>query len=92
MNDPSLMNHSGQTPASSVVVSDKSIAVLPFTDMSEKKDQEYFADGMSEELIGLLTQVPELRIPARTSSFYFKNKPATMAEIQSTRRKSLKNG
>jgi|HubBroStandDraft_6_1064221.scaffolds.fasta_scaffold17121_3 adenylate cyclase len=69
------------TTGSSIAVSDKSIAVLPFTDMSETKDQEYFADGMSEELIGLLAQVPELHVPARTSSFYFKNKQVTMAEI-----------
>jgi TolB-like protein/DNA-binding winged helix-turn-helix (wHTH) protein/tetratricopeptide (TPR) repeat protein len=61
--------------------SDKSIAVLPFIDMSEKKDQEYFADGLSEELIDMLTQVPELRVPARTSSFYFKGKQATIADI-----------
>jgi adenylate cyclase len=67
--------------STSVAASDKSIAVLPFTDMSETKDQEYFADGMSEELIGLLAQVPELHVPARTSSFYFKNKQVTMAEI-----------
>jgi len=74
----------GQTPGSSVVVSDRSIAVLPFTDMSEKKDQEYFADGMAEELIGLLAQVPELHVPARTSSFYFKDRRATMTEIAGT--------
>jgi len=60
---------------------DKSIAVLPFVDMSEKKDQEYFSDGMSEELIDMLTRVPDLRVPARTSSFYFKGKQATIAEI-----------
>ena len=69
------------TSATSVVVSDKSIAVLPFTDMSEKRDQEYFADGMSEELINMLTKVPDLRVPARTSSFYFKGKQATIADI-----------
>jgi TolB-like protein/Flp pilus assembly protein TadD len=69
------------TPTSTAVVSDKSIAVLPFTDMSEKKDQEYFSDGLSEELIDMLTKVPELRVPARTSSFYFKGKQATIAEI-----------
>jgi hypothetical protein len=55
---------------------ERSIAVLPFTDMSEKKDQEYFSDGLSEELIDLLTKVPDLRVPARTSSFYFKDHPA----------------
>jgi adenylate cyclase len=59
----------------------KSIAVLPFTDLSEKKDQEYFSDGLSEELIDLLGKVPGLRVPARTSSFYFKGKQATLAEI-----------
>jgi adenylate cyclase len=61
--------------------SEKSIAVLPFVDMSEKKDQEYFSDGLSEELIDMLTKVPELRVPARTSSFYFKGKQATVADI-----------
>ena len=59
----------------------KSIAVMPFTDLSEKKDQEYFSDGLSEELIDLLGKVPGLRVPARTSSFYFKGKQATLAEI-----------
>jgi TolB-like protein/tetratricopeptide (TPR) repeat protein len=58
-----------------------SIAVLPFADLSEKKDQEYFSDGLSEELIDLLGKVPGLRVPARTSSFYFKGKQATLAEI-----------
>jgi len=60
---------------------ERSIAVLPFTDMSEKKDQEYFSDGLSEELIDLLAKVPDLRVPARTSSFYFKDQHATIAEI-----------
>jgi TolB-like protein/Flp pilus assembly protein TadD len=62
-------------------ISDRSIAVLPFVDMSEKKDQEYFSDGLSEELIDLLAQVQDLRVPARTSSFYFKGKQSTIAEI-----------
>jgi TolB-like protein len=56
------------TPA----ISDRSVAVLPFVDMSEKKDQEYFSDGLSEQLIDMLTKIPDLRVPARTSSFYFK--------------------
>jgi adenylate cyclase len=63
------------------VISEKSIAVLPFLDMSEKKDQEYFSDGLSEELIDMLTKVPDLRVPARTSSFYFKGKPTTIGDI-----------
>jgi TolB-like protein len=49
--------------------------------MSEKKDQEYFSDGMAEELIDKLTKIPDLRVPARTSSFYFKGKQATIADI-----------
>jgi transcriptional activator of cad operon len=59
----------------------KSIAILPFVDLSEKKDQQYFADGMAEEIIDRLVQVPDLRVPARTSSFYFKDKSSTVAEI-----------
>jgi TolB-like protein/Tfp pilus assembly protein PilF len=62
-------------------IPEKSVAVLPFVDMSEKKDQEYFSDGLSEELIDMLTKIPDLRVPARTSSFYFKGKSATIAEI-----------
>lgn len=60
---------------------EKSVAVLPLVDMSEKKDQEYFSDGLSEELIDMLTKVPDLRVPARTSSFYFKGQHATIAEM-----------
>jgi TolB-like protein len=58
-----------------------SIAVLPFLDMSEQRDQDYFAVGLSEELIDLLTKVPDLHVPARTSSFYFKGKLTQLAEI-----------
>jgi serine/threonine protein kinase/TolB-like protein/Tfp pilus assembly protein PilF len=65
-------------------VSDKSIAVLPFLDLSEQKDQEYFADGLSEELIDLLAQIQGLQVIARTSSFYFKRRPAPVSEIAAT--------
>jgi adenylate cyclase len=68
-------------PPAAAASDDKSIAVLPFLDISEKKDQEYFSDGLTEELLDQLAQVPELRVPARTSSFYFKGKQATMAQI-----------
>ena len=74
-------SHKAAQSAPAVAVTDKSIAVLPFVDMSEKHDQEYFSDGLSEELIDMLTKVPELRVPARTSSFYFKGKQATIADI-----------
>jgi len=67
--------------ANSPTILDQSIAVLPFTDLSEKKDQQYFSDGLSEELIDLLTQIPELKVAARTSSFSFRDRPATIAEI-----------
>ena len=58
-----------------------SIAVLPFADLSETRDQEYFSDGLSEELIDTLGRVPGLRVPARTSSFYFKGKSQPIASI-----------
>lgn len=58
-----------------------SVAVLPFLDLSEKKDFEYFSDGITEELIDLLAHNTSLRVPARTSSFYFKGKAAPVAEI-----------
>jgi transcriptional activator of cad operon len=60
----------------------KSVAVLPFLDLtSQKMDEEYFADGMTEELIDKLSKIPGLRVPAPTSSFYFKGKKTTIADI-----------
>ncbi len=64
-----------------VVAEDNSIAVLPFVDMSQGKDQEYFSDGLSEELLNQLAQIPQLRVIARTSSFSFKGKEVSVAEI-----------
>ncbi len=58
-----------------------SVAVLPFVDMSEDKGQEYFADGMTEQLINELAQLSSIRVSARTSSFYFKGKQSTVAEV-----------
>jgi serine/threonine-protein kinase len=58
-----------------------SIAVLPFADMSPGKDQDYFADGIAEEILGALTRVPGLRVPGRSSSFWFKGKKVEPAEI-----------
>jgi eukaryotic-like serine/threonine-protein kinase len=51
-----------------------SIAVLPFADLSQEKDQEYFSDGLAEELLNSLVKVPGLHVAARTSSFQFKGK------------------
>jgi TolB-like protein len=62
-------------------IPEKSVAVLPFVNMSEDKNNEYFSDGLSEELIDMLTKIPDLRVPARTSSFYFKGKQTTVADI-----------
>ena len=62
-------------------VSAASIAVLPFVDMSPDKDQEYFSDGISEELLNLLGKFPELRVAARTSSFSFKGQKLEITEI-----------
>lgn len=59
----------------------KSIAVLAFSDLSPERDQEYFSDGLSEELINLLAKVPELRVISRTSAFSFKGKDTTAEEI-----------
>jgi TolB-like protein/DNA-binding winged helix-turn-helix (wHTH) protein/Tfp pilus assembly protein PilF len=72
---------SSHVEAKPVTVPEHSVAVLPFIDMSEKKDEGYFADGLSEELISVLSQTPDLRVPARTSSFYFKDKAPPIADI-----------
>jgi len=58
-----------------------SIAVLPFADMSPGHDQEYFADGLSEEVLNLLAQIPELLVIARTSSFSFKGQQQDIETI-----------
>jgi TolB-like protein/Tfp pilus assembly protein PilF len=62
-------------------MSDKSIAVLPFADMSQKKDQEYFGDGMAEEILDLLAKIPGLTVIGRTSSFQFKGKNEDLRKI-----------
>src|SRR5256885_2770726 len=65
-------------------ISSKSIAVLPFVNMSSDKEQDYFSDGLSEELLNQLAQVPQLRVIARTSSFSFKGKEVDVATIART--------
>ena len=62
-------------------VRDKSIAVLAFVDMSPEKDQEYFSDGISEEILNLLAKIPDLKVISRTSSFSFKGKEVTTEAI-----------
>jgi TolB-like protein len=58
-----------------------SVAVLPFVNMSNDKDNEYFSDGLTETLLHMLAQIPDLRVAARTSSFAFKGRNLTVQEI-----------
>ena len=60
---------------------DKSIAVLPFVNMSSDAEQEYFSDGISEELLNLLAKIPELRVISRSSAFSFKGQNLEIPEI-----------
>jgi TolB-like protein/predicted Ser/Thr protein kinase len=68
-------------PRSARAPEEKSIAVLPFVDMSPNHDQEHFCDGMTDELISRLSNIRGLRVPARTSAFVFKGKTGDIAEI-----------
>ena len=65
-------------PASST---EKSIAVLPFSDLSPQRDHAYFGEGIAEELLGALAKVDGLRVAARRSSFWFKDRETELAEI-----------
>ncbi|MDH5262489.1 MAG: adenylyl cyclase, partial [Gammaproteobacteria bacterium] len=62
-------------------VSEKSVAVLPFVNMSQDADNEYFSDGLTETLLNMLAQMPDLKVAARTSSFAFKGKNINIREI-----------
>jgi len=68
-------------PVKEPVVAVKSLAVLPFVAMSSGTDDEYFADGLTEEILNSLAQLPELLITARTSSFHFKGQDIPVQEI-----------
>lgn len=75
----------GQTaispPAPAPSADDRSVAVLPFANLSEDKANEYFSDGISEELLNVLAKVPGLKVSARTSAFFFKGKEVPVPEI-----------
>jgi serine/threonine-protein kinase len=73
-----LFNH---RPTAPPMTDRPSIAVLPFTNLSSDKDQEYFSDGLSEELMGLLAKVQQLHVAGHTSSFAFKGKNEDLATI-----------
>ncbi len=71
----------GELAQTSLERPEKSIAVLPFLDLSQARDQEYFCDGISEEILDALAKVDGLRVVARTSSFSFKGKNANVSEV-----------
>lgn len=79
-------NFTGVVPATAKAdappaIAARTIAVLPFLDLTDEMNEEPFADGMSEELIGKLSKVSGLAVSPPTSSFYFKNKQVTIADI-----------
>ncbi len=59
-------------PPTSAAPTERSIAVLPFADLSEKHDQEYFGDGMAEEILNVLVRVPGLKVIGRASAFQYR--------------------
>jgi len=77
-----LPNHGTLANTGQVAPVARSIAVLPFLDLTtQEMNEEYFADGMTEELIGKLSKVPGLRVPGPTASFYYKGKQVKVADI-----------
>ena len=75
---PTLASLPAELP---IKIPDQSIAVLPFADMSPDRDQEYFSDGLTEELLNLLAKVSGLHVASRTSAFSFKGKQEDIREI-----------
>jgi TolB-like protein/Flp pilus assembly protein TadD len=73
--------HHGVNEEVAVPIAELSIAVLPFVNVSDEKSNEYFSDGISEELLNLLAKIPQLQVTARTSSFAFKGKETGIPEI-----------
>ncbi|MCC7267445.1 MAG: hypothetical protein IT546_08930 [Caulobacteraceae bacterium] len=71
----------GQARPAAAAVSDKSVAVLPFANFSDRPESEFFADGLTEEVINSLAQSPELKVVGRTSAFYFKDKNEDLREV-----------
>jgi TolB-like protein/cytochrome c-type biogenesis protein CcmH/NrfG len=80
LTDRFVLRH-GVNAEAAVVAPERSIAVLPFANRSSDRDQEYFSDGISEELLNLLARNPQLQVTARTSSFAFKGKEIGIPEI-----------
>ena len=81
LRDLNASSGSSTRPASSSAAGGNSIAVLPFTNMSADDENEYFCDGLAEELLNALAKIEDLKVAARTSSFSFKNKNAEASQI-----------
>ncbi len=82
--DKFALDEGPQTVIFKSTESDRSIAVLPFVNMSSDPEQEFFADGLTEEILNLLTKIPELKVIGRTSSFAFKGKNEDLRVIGET--------
>src|SRR5208283_4205615 len=76
--------HAPLTPASGISTATRSVAVLPFANMSAATEQEYFSDALAEEIINLLAQIPVLKVIARTSAFAFRGKEQDIRAIAAT--------
>ncbi|MBT8065712.1 MAG: tetratricopeptide repeat protein, partial [Gammaproteobacteria bacterium] len=82
--DKEQLENARQAARTEAIIADvgnRSIAVLPFADMSPEKDQAYFSEGIAEELLNLLATIPEVRVTSRSSAFSFKDKGLSIPEI-----------
>jgi TolB-like protein/Tfp pilus assembly protein PilF len=81
LSEPVPTATSNDTQNDGVSTDEASVAVLPFVNMSSDPEQEFFSDGISEEILNVLTRIPNLKVAARTSSFQFKGRSLDIAEI-----------
>jgi TolB-like protein len=77
----SMYDWSGREVVATTGPPDRSVAVLPFVNMSGMAENEYFSDGLTETLLHVLAQIPDIKVPARTSSFFFKGQDIDIREI-----------
>jgi DNA-binding winged helix-turn-helix (wHTH) protein len=83
--DVRVVSHAGHSePAAPTTAQRKSIAVLPFANLTGDPSKEYFGDGMSEELLHRLARIPGLKVPSRTSSFAYKGRNMDVRQIAAT--------
>jgi TolB-like protein len=75
------MARNGALASNRADANDKSIAILPFSDLSPNRDHDYFSDGIAEEILTALSKIDSLRVAARRSSFWFKDKQADLSEV-----------